>query len=267
MQLVGLGVAKNEGDVIGDSIDHALGVCDLVVYLDNGSEDDTWDVIRSRAAANPGRVVAFGQIDEPFTNYIRHHIYDAYRTEVDPGAWWMKLDADEFIAEDPRPVVEAAAAAGADAVRAWHAQFQFTDRDVADWEQGRERLELPITERRRYYRCDWREIHLWRNEPNQDWLDQTRQVPLHVQRIHRRTVMNRHYQYRTPEQIERRLAVRLGHAQFGHVRSADWRSVVVPSSSCHEARPGRPLEVDRWDFYSHRIREEIARRRPGSSPA
>lgn len=261
MKLYGIGTAKNEDDVIGDSIEHALRYCDKVIYLDNDSADRTWEVIQEKAAQHPDRVVAFGKIDLPFTNGIRRLIYDAYNSsELGPGDWWMKLDADEFVHEDPRPVIDEAVDAGKDGIRAWHAQFYLTDVDVAALEAGEEDVSLPVTERRRYYRTNWRQVHLWRNVPGGEWGDPSLTTPGHVARIHSRAVLNRHYQFRDPDQITRRLAARLGNADFAHVGSLDWKSVVRPAAECHRWEAGGPLRVDRAYYYSLRVRQELARR-------
>lgn len=268
MKLYGIGTAKNEDDVIGDSIEHALQYCHKVIYLDNDSADRTWEVIQEKAAQHPDRVVAFGKLAIPYVEGIREIIYNTYNnTELGPDDWWMKLDADEFIHEDPRPIVDEAMAAGNDVIRAWHAQFYLTDRDVASIERGEDDTSLPIPERRRYYRTNWRQVHLWRNVPGQVWRDTTRSIPEQTTRIHSRAVLNRHYQYRTPEQIAKRLAIRLDAAEFPHVTSTDWTSVVRSARRCHRWEPGVPLKIDKAYFYTLRVRQQLALRmgwkRPG----
>ena len=246
VKLYGIGTAKNEDDVIGDSIEHALGYCDKVIYIDNNSTDRTWDVINEKAAEHPGRVVAFAQITRPYVEGLREVIYNAFNdTELGANDWWMKLDADEFIAEDPRPVVDEAMAAGNDVIRAWHAQFYFTDVDLAAWERGEEDTTLPITERRMYYRTNWRQVHLWKNVPGEVWRDLTRSIPEQTVRIHGRAVQNRHYQYRDPDQIAERLATRMGLAEFPHVGSPEWNSVIRPAAKRNKCEPGAPLKIDK----------------------
>ena len=267
MKLYGIGTAKNEDDVIGDSIEHALRYCDKVIYIDNDSADRTWEVIQEKAAEHPGRVVAFDMVTAPYVEGLRSVIYNAFNSsELGPADWWMKLDADEFVHEDPRPIVDEAMAAGNDVIRAWHAQFYLTDIDVAALDLGEEDTSLSITERRRYYRTNWRQVHLWRNVPDAEWRDLTRSIPEQTVRIHPRAVLNRHYQYRTPEQIAKRLAARLGKQEFPHVGSAEWKSVVRSARRCHRWEPGSPLKVDKAFYYTLRVRQEVALRMGWTMP-
>ncbi len=260
VKLYGIGTAKNEDDVIGDSIEHALEHCDKVIYIDNDSSDTTWEVITAKAAEHPDRVIAFGKLAIPYVEGIREVIYNAYNDELDSTDWWMKLDADEFIETDPRPVIAAATAAGDNVVRAWHAQFYFTDRDLAAWDRGEEDTSLAVTERRRYYRTNWRQVHLWQNMPGQPWLDTTRSIPEQTTKIHSQAVINRHYQYRDPDQITKRLAIRFGKSEFPHVGSAEWNSVVKDASKCLRWETDSALKIDKATYYALRVRQQIAAR-------
>jgi hypothetical protein len=52
-------------------------------------------------------------------------------------------------------------------MRVWQAQFYFTDKDLAVY--GQEDKTLTVSERRRYYRINWRELRFFRNSPGESW--------------------------------------------------------------------------------------------------
>jgi hypothetical protein len=258
VRLYGLGVVKDEADVLEQSIRHALRFCDRIVYLDNGSTDGSWELIQRLEAETGGRVVAFGQRTEPFHDAIRGLVYDEWHERLDPDDWWMQLDADEFVEGDPRPALRAAASRGHDRVRVWQAQFAFTDRDLAEWEAGRDDRARPIQERRRWYRADWRESRFWRNDPGRVWGGGASTHPSWADRPAPWALVNRHYQNRDPEQMQRRIADRLD--TFAHLRSADWRDYVEPSAELRHLGEGEAIRIDRHRFYARRIAQRL---RPG----
>ncbi len=52
-------------------------------------------------------------------------------------------------------------------MRVWQAQFYFTDKDLAVYDN--EDKSLPVSKRRRYYRINWREPRFFKNSPSQKW--------------------------------------------------------------------------------------------------
>lgn len=236
-------LVKNEDDVIEQTLVHAAKYCEKIIVLDNGSSDRTWDIVRELALRDP-RVVPYMQTLLPYDDGLRAIAYNAFNKELTDKDWWLILDGDEFLAEDPQPVIEEAEHRGADIIRGWHAQFYFTERDYALYMAGKDDRSQPIAQRRRYYSINWQELRLFRNRPDAEWdtrLGTT--VPNGLKKICRRPVLIRHYQYRDPEQIEKRLKLRHGLQSFAaHVRRQEWRSVIRPSRSLQYYREGHPLQ-------------------------
>jgi glycosyltransferase involved in cell wall biosynthesis len=263
VRLYALALVKDEADVIGQSITHALDFCDRVVVLDNGSTDDSWAVVEELGRRHPGVVIPWGVERRPFERRLRGLMYDELRTELTEDDWFLQLDADEFLLEDPRPALARAAAKGYDRIRTWQAQFQFTDVDLARWEAGEDDRSLPIEERRHHFVVDWRESRFWRNRPDQAWgTSNASTVPQFAQRAAPWALVNRHYQYRDPEQIQHRIEVRAAvrsEEAFGHVTSEDWRQHVVPASKLRVWHPGEPLRPWPWRFYVTRVRQLVGR--------
>jgi glycosyltransferase involved in cell wall biosynthesis len=249
MALAATCVVADEGDIIAQTLAHAATFCDRIYVVDNGSTDDTWHTVR-RMAATDARIVPFLQTDQPYSDGLRALAYNAFRRDFSDHDWWLVLDGDEQLAEPPGPVIAAADAAGAGVIWAWQAQFYFTERDLADWEAGRDDRSTPITRRRRYYAIDWQEPRLFRNRPGQSWDGKAYpKLPPGLGPRARRLILNRHYQFRDPPQIALRVARRHGRPGFArHVASPDWHSYLRPAASLLEHREGAPLRFRARDL-------------------
>ncbi len=261
MRLYALTLVKDEADVIGQAIRHAASFCDRVFVLDNGSTDDSWAITEELASELPGKVVPWGVVHKPFERRLRGLMYDELRHELGPDDWFMQLDADEFLLDDPRPALAEAGRKGFNRVRTWQAQFKFTDLDLARWEAGLERVEDPIELRRRYYVVDWRESRFWRNEPDREWgSSNASTVPEFADKVAPRSLVNRHYQHRDPDQIQRRIDLRRqvrSEEAFAHVDVEDWRERVVPAKSLRRWEPGEPIRPLPWRYYRNRLLSAI----------
>lgn len=264
MKLYAICLVKNEDDVIGQTLNFATRFCDKIFVIDNGSTDNTWEIVKSLGEKDP-KIIPFVQTHERYDDGLRWLAYDAHHDELTDSDWWLVLDSDEFMAEDPRPVIEHAMRDGADIIVAWQIQFYYTEKDYEDWKAGRDNRDLPIFSRRRYYRIDYQEPRLFRNQSTDNWetapLSRKLGMPLGLRattpegvkegcvptragKISRRRILNRHYQYRDPLQMEKRLKLRFGHPAFAaQVDSVDWRLKMRPSKSLKYHKDGQP-----WRF-------------------
>src|SRR3989442_7050451 len=242
-KLYGICQVKNEDDIIAQTLTYALRHCTKIFVIDNGSTDESWNIVQSLSKQYP-QIVPLLQIYEPYSEGQRALAYNKYHSELSDQDWWLILDADEFLAEDPRPVIQRAMRDNADIIQTWQIQFLYTDVDYKDWLEGRDSRDLPIFVRRRYYNINWQEARLFRNNPAQPWdIKNSKFVPDGLTKVCRRRILNRHYQYRDPEQIQQRLALRLGHSSFRHVTNLDWQSVIVCSRQLNYYKEGEP-----WHF-------------------
>lgn len=273
MKLYAICLVKNEDDVIEQTLTFATRYCDRIFVIDNGSTDRTWGIVNFLAEHHPS-IVPFVQTHAPYHDGLRWLAYNAHHRELRETDWWLALDSDEFLAEDPRPVILQAQKDGADIINAWQIQFYYTDKDYEMWTTGTDSRGVPIFERRRYYRIDWQEPRLFRNllETNVVFAQSkissaTEALSVAVFRrkgkVFRRRILNRHYQYRDPIQIEKRLRLRYELPQFAsHVTSLDWQSVMRTSTDLEYHVDGEP-----WRFsfrglahaYRGRMRHGVSR--------
>ena len=234
-------LVKNEDDIIAQTLTHAAQYCDKIFVLDNGSSDSTWEIVQSLSREH-GTIVPFKQILIPYSREHRGIVYHEVGHKLTEDDWWLVLDGDEFLDEDPQPVIEQAVKEGADLIRTWQVQFYFTEVDLRQWETGQDLRDKPVFDRRRYYLINWQEKRLFRNKPNLQWINSN--APQGLDKVCSRRIFNRHYAFRDPDQIQKRLKIRFGHPScFRHVRSTDWISVLRESKKLIYHQDGEP-----WRF-------------------
>jgi glycosyltransferase involved in cell wall biosynthesis len=231
-------------------------MCEKIFVLDNGSTDRTWELIQSLAQANP-KIVPFGQTFEPYRRSLRSQVFYEVRSELSENDWWLILDADEMMAEDPQPVIRQAVREGADVIRSWQISFYFTDADLQAWEEGKDSRDKPIVERRRYYLIDWQERRLFRNRRDLLWANGN--VPEGLGRESKRRILNRHYRYRDPLQIEKRLLVKGSIPSKAGKTPPSWRSMVKDSRKLDFYRDGDPWRFHLWPMTTS-LRWRLSRR-------
>lgn len=256
MKVVGLALVKDEADIIEECLRHALTFCDLVCVLDNGSTDGSAAVIERLVTEFPDRFRSYGVTHQPFVVDMRRLMYDDLHTTLGWDDWIFVIDADELLLSDPRPALRRAAAAGHDRVSTWQAQFQFTEADLAAWETGIDRS-LPVSERLRYFTVDWREDRFFRNRPDRVWEGQDLNMPTWVGSSPLWALVNRHYQYRDPEQIQTRLEHRAEYSIFVHEGSLDWHTKVMPTKGLRHWTPGEDIRPLPWRYYVAKARDRL----------
>jgi len=248
MKIFGNCLVKNEADMIEETLRHAARWCDRIFVFDNGSTDGTWDKVRALAKSEV-RVVPFKSSGVPFRDSLRAETFNQFRHECEPGDWWCKLDADELYYDDPRTFL-AAVPRQHHVVWGVNFQFYFTDEDVARLEAdpGAYPPFTPAEQALRHYRCEYSETRFFRYRPGLAWGYGS--APRHLGVVHPRRIRFKHYQYRSPEQIELRLrtrqeAIASGCGTFqGYCDETHWRQKVVPATSCHRIDESTPFLIE-----------------------
>jgi glycosyltransferase involved in cell wall biosynthesis len=248
VKIFGNCLVKNEADMIEETLLHAARWCDRIFVFDNGSTDDTWERVQELARVEP-RVVPFKTSAVPFSNALRGETFRHFRHEAAEGDWWYTLDADEIYLDDPRAFL--AAVPGRHHV-VWGVYFQhyFTDVDAARCaaDPAAYPPHTPAELALRYYRCDYSEVRFFRYRPRLVWDHGV--APRHRGIVHPRRIRFKHYQYRSPAQIDLRLRTRQqaiadGCENFRDYSSeTDWRLKIVPAATCRNADEPMPYAID-----------------------
>jgi len=230
-------VVKNEADVIGHSLNEAAKWSDRIFVFDNGSTDRTWELVQSMAS---NVVVPWKQDGRAFTDALRAEVFAQFRHEARDGDWWCRLDADEFYFADPHEFL-------ADVPKRHHVvwglavEYYLTRNDVdrLDFTVPIERL-LPEIH---HYRAINSEARFFRYRRRLAWPTENASWPRHMGIVHPRRIPFRHYQYRTPEQIRRRLATRREAVERGTVmywseQDSNWESALADPDTCRRSENG-----------------------------
>ena len=256
MKIHGLCLVKNEADVLQETLISALHWCDHIYVFDNGSSDGTWELVKELAKQHL-QIVPYKHDDVIYSNGLRADIFNAFRSSAGPRDWWCWLDADEFYLDDPRIFL----AKISDRFRTvWSASFTyyFTDQDAILYRQDPVRyLEIPVEQRLCYYLNHWGEPRFFRHSDDIVWArDHPFSETLSGVLAYPVRIWLKHYQYRSPAQIERRLltrrpAVEAGNG-FRHEAVANWDAAVV---AARNAAPD--FESARWEFVGTRWEERV----------
>lgn len=243
-------LVKNEADIVRLTLERALAWSHRVLVLDNGSTDGTWEVVQRLARDDP-RVVAWKQDHAPFRESLRGDVYNAFRQGADADDWWCRLDADEIYVEDPRLVLRRVA-------RRHHVvwgialEYYLTPEDVEriDFSRPIEQI-LPLI---RGYKAENSEPRFFRHRARLRWAQQG--WPDHMGLSAPQRVPYRHYKYRSPHQIQRRLdtrreAIARGFQGWGHARGENWREKLAAAHSLQTDRGEERFQIDERRLPDH----------------
>lgn len=216
-------LVRDEAAIIRHTLDAAVEWAERIYVCDNGSTDGTWEFLQEYAVSHP-EVVLAGRDLGPYRESIYSELANRYASLAGEGDWWCRLDADEIYIDDPRAFLPTVKPRH-QVVYSASAQYYFTDVDLASYEREPSRY----TERwspdvLRYFLINWSEPRLVRHVPHEDW---SGAWPSSFSRMRAcpRRIRLRHYQYRSPPQIERRVQTRLQNTlagSFPHEKAERW---------------------------------------------
>lgn len=240
MKVYSLLLVKDEADIVGLSLLDACRWSDKVIVIDNGSGDGTWELIQ-QLATQDARIVPFMRYEGPFHIGLRARAFRAFRHELKPSDWWcVRLDADEFYPGDVHTLLQR--------VPWWCRTVKKSSTDyVLTYEDIEEELLSGNFETDRHY-IHYRLPHkreerrFMRHSPFLIWLDRWR-YPHPWGLVAKERIPVDHYQYRSPEQMQRRYNNRQqakadGCGSFSHETGLDWRDYLHHRSECVKEEGG-----------------------------
>lgn len=267
MNVVAIGMAKNEADVVQEGVREGLRWADDFVVYESGSTDGTADL-----AEDAGAIVIRGE-PEPFNEGLRQHTLEA-ALSLDPD-WIWRIDVDEIYHPEPEPRELLAAALEADVycVRAMQAEFWLTLDDVR---RGLllEDESISVQERRRWYTFGHTAMVAWRPDPRlayrmDEGVQKGRNVPTTADGrdvsgmgpCYPERLLQKHYNCRSMHQVIRRMRDRVKNlALFGKYK---YNLIIDESVGLHYLGPDERFDtrdnhgvVYEWYARSQKLFEE-----------
>jgi len=228
MRIHSICLVKNEADIIEQVLKSALVWSDFIYIYDNGSTDGTWEKALN-LAKDHGQIVPYKQESKPFRDQIRSEPFNHYRVNSFDGDWWCRLDADEMYIDNPRTFL---AKVPQKYELIWSASFQyyFTDKDLVLYNQNPSLYadEVPVEKKCRFYINNWSEIRFFRYRKSLNWDKNTWPNGLYTH--YQERIRLKHFQYRSPQQIQKRLNNRVDAKIFKHEVLADWKDSILDPS-------------------------------------
>jgi glycosyltransferase involved in cell wall biosynthesis len=215
-------VVRDEADIIRHTLDAALGWAEGIYIVDNGSTDGTWELLQTYAERFP-KVVLLERELGPYRHSLWGEIANRFLINASARDWWCRLDADEIYVDDPRDFLSRIPAREK-IVWSLSIQYYFTDIDVAAYERN----PTSYTKRwhpgrLRYYQANWSEPRFVRHVLGRRW-EGAWPEGFYEMRSARKRIRLKHFQYRSPPQIQHRLRLRLstGAKAFRHEKTEGW---------------------------------------------
>jgi hypothetical protein len=218
-----LTLVRDEADILGHTLDAALEWAHAIYVLDNGSSDGTWELLQDYAARHP-QIILAGRDHGPYRTALWGELANQFIRNAEKGDWWCRLDADEIYLDDPRRFL-ADVDPRDQIVFSISIHYYFTDLDLAAYECDPSRyIEHWEPARLRHYLANWSEPRFVRHLSRLRWREEWPPGFWHMRASPQR-IRLRHYQYRSPPQIERRIQARITRTQPGrflHEKAERW---------------------------------------------
>ena len=244
MKIYSIMLVKDEADIVRSVLEDASRWSDKIFVLDNGSIDGTWEIIQSMKNEV---IVPWKQYFGPYHNGLRADVFKEFSRYSEysdinnagrGGVWWcFKLDADEFYYDNPREFL-AKVPKKYSLVAKKSLDYVITEEDVSEYE-----FTGDFERDKNHIRClnkdCWSEPRFFRFRKGLEWKNAPENhYPPHAGLLCPDYILVKHYQYRSPAQMQKRLDIRNASEAkkqgiaFRHVRQAEWRELLEKRSNC-----------------------------------
>jgi hypothetical protein len=230
---------RDEADIIGQCLYHALRWADEIYVFDTGSVDNAWEIVREFASRDK-RVVPMRKEPVFFSEArLRGYMFHVARQKMREGDWFLRVDADEFHHVTPPQFVKNCMRKHETVAYHQYYDFRLLQSELDQWNRGEETLkdrQRPIEDRRRHYTVShYSEPRLCRYRSTMRW-PATVSFPFNAGYVARERLPIRHYPHRDPVQLQRRCRVRVimmsdperSPPELQHWAERQWKQLIVP---------------------------------------
>ncbi|HEY9707842.1 MAG TPA: glycosyltransferase family 2 protein [Oculatellaceae cyanobacterium] len=268
MKIHAMCLVKNESDIIAQTLIAATSWCDFIYVFDNGSTDTTWEKVLSLSKSYE-QIIPYKQDNCPFDDSLRSQMFNHYRATFNDGDWCSRLDADEIYIDDPRLFL-AKVPAKYEVVCAAMFNYYFTDKDLERYKKEPSLYadDVPVEQKCRYYQNKFSEIRFFRYRKDLVWREKAecliwsdyKDWPLSLTGdAYPVRIWLKNYQYRSPQQIQKRIDTRRGLTSRGlfpqemEYQWTQWQKFTtnVLSEDRFWSWKSRIVEADTLDYDAH----------------
>lgn len=229
MKIFGICLVKNEADIIEYCLEEASKWATKIFVYDNGSEDETWEIVQDIAKHN-SIVIPFKQEALPFRDNLRAKVFNNYKHLAKNGDWWcFRMDSDEFYIDDPRIFLSKVSSRYHVVCKASY-DYRLTFEDIDEYE-FKDSCPHDAIQLKYYNPLIYTEKRFFRHRNRLVWREKD-SFPIHMGLIAPQLIKLKHLQYRSPNQIQSRLdkkkiATKSGFQFFKKHDSEDhWKEVL-----------------------------------------
>lgn len=237
-------LVKNEADIIEYSLKKACQWADFIYVYDNGSTDGTWEKV---IKIQNQQIIPWKSNNKPFQESIRGEVFNHFRENSQNGDWWCRLDADEIYINSPRQFL-------AEIKPEYHVvwgiaiEYYLTHTNIKELNFNQNISEL--IPKIRFYKAENSEIRFFRYRNRLSWHEKA-QWPTHIGLVHPKRILYKHYKYRSPLQIQKRLDTRCmarkqGFPGWEHASVNNWQKQIAKEEELnHDNQDGNyHLDLD-----------------------
>ena len=241
-------LVKNEADIIEECLQEASKWSDHIYVYDGESTDGTWEKV---LAMQSDSIIPWKQDGKVFQESLRGEVFNAFKHQAKDGDWWCHLDADEFYDCSPKKFL-AEVDHRNHVVWGIAVEYYLTHKDVENVDFSVSTSEL--LSKLRYYKAENSEPRFFRHRAGLAWGDGS--WPEHVGVVNPERIIYRHYKYRTPQQIQRRLDTRRNNRERGfpgweHAVEINWQDKLVDVSELNHDVKNGPYKIDQTKVPNH----------------
>lgn len=258
MKIFGICLIKNEADIIAYSLNEHSKWADYIFVYDNGSTDNTWQIVNDLAKTNP-KIVPFKSEAKPFRDGLRAEVFNAYKHLASPGDWWcIRCDSDEFYIDNPRDFLKKVNFLY-HVVLSMHFEYQLCEEDLLEKNYDNLGVDEIVNSLKYYNKKVTSETRFIRHRNRLVW-PETEGYPRNKGVIFKKKIRLKHFQYRSPSQIENRIVIRRqaresGYKYFGKDMANNWKDLILRRADCILESPEM-----RYEYLKDPNKESLIRR-------